>query len=245
MPIFLRRGLLRRSCPTVAGGAVCLILWAGGASAQDTTTFLDPPRDPANTFQQVVPAGRADSDIRYVDETNINLITGERPAVRRNDRLSMPRFAGGDFSTIAVVLIVLALLFIFLKFGAGGMLLRADPNAPKKPRKRAKAWGLTAADQSVSDIMAQVRAMASRREALILLLRHCLLQAADETETNFRRADTEREALGRLPDTWRRYRQLQSLMFQTELVHYGGRDIDDDAYETALGHGAQILMERR
>ena len=245
MRTILRRGFLRRSYPTVAGGAVCLILSAGGASAQDSTTFLDPPRDPANTYQQVVPAGRADSDIRYVDETDINLITGERPAARRNDRLSMPRFGGGDFSTIAAVLIVLGLLFVFLKFGAGGMLLRADPSAPKKPRKRAKAWGLSAADQSASDIMAQVRAMASRREALILLLRHCLLQAADETETNFRRADTEREALSRLPDSWRRYRQLQALMFQTELVHYGGRDIADDAYETALGHGAQILMERR
>lgn len=234
-----RRNLRRRRVI-----AACLIFWAGSASAQDTTTFLDPPHDPQVRYQQVVPPGQADTDIRYVDETDLDLITGDRPVVRD---IPMPRVYLGDggFGTFAVVIVIAALLFIFIKFGAGGMLLQRDPSAPNKPRKRARAWGLTAQDQSVSDIMTQIRGMASRRDALILLLRHCLLQAADETETNFRRADTEREALSRLPKTWRRHKQLHALMFQTELVHYGGRDIDDDAYEKALGHGAQILMEAR
>lgn len=224
--------------------AACLVLWSGGGFAQGTTTFLDPPRDPQATYQQSVPKGRVDSDIRYVDETGVDLITGERP-VFRDIPAPRLRFGGDGLGTFAVVIGVTAVLFLFVKFGAGGMLLRADPSASQKPRRRARAWGLTAHDQSFGDIMEQVRAMASRREALILLLRHCLLQAADETETNFRRADTEREALSRLPATWRRYQQLSALMFQTELVHYGGRDIDDEAYETALAHGAQILMESR
>lgn len=234
-----RRSARRRRLATV-----CLVFWAGGVSAQDATTFLDPPRDPQVTYQQVVPRAQADSDIRYVDETDADLITGERPAIG-----SIPsprsRFAGDGFGTFAVVIGIAALLFLFLKFGAGGMLLRADPSATRKPRKSARAWGLTAKDQSAGDIMAQVRAMASRRDALILLLRHCLLLAAEETETNFRRADTEREALSRLPVSWRRHKQLSALMFQTELVHYGGRAIEDDAYETALANGAQILIEAR
>ena len=242
----LRRGSLRRFSLSGAVLAAWLMLGAGVAHAQDTTTFLDPPRDAANTYPQVVPQGRVDRDIRYVDETNIDLLTGERPAApdipRTSPRL---RFGGEGLGTFWIVLLVVALLFIFLKFGAGGMLLSADPAAPRKPRKRAKAWGLTAADQSANDIMSQVRAMASRREALILLLRHCLLQAADETETTFKRADTEREALSRLPAKWRRYTELQSILYHSELVHYGGREIDDTAYETALGHGARILMEAR
>jgi hypothetical protein len=217
--------------------------WLGGAAAaQDQTTFLDPPRDPDSAYLDAV-AGRVSTDIRYVDETNANFLTGDRPT----QRVDIPRqgFEGGNYGTLLVIVVVVALLFIFLKFGAGGMLLRADPSAPKKPRKRAKAWGLTAAEKSAGDIMAQVRAFASRREALIFLLRHCLLQAADETQTNFLRVDTEREALARLPESWRRYHQLHALMFQTELVHYGGRDIADDAFEAVLNHGAQILMEGR
>ena len=245
MPKTFRRGSLRRFSLFGAILAAWLMLGAGVAHAQDTTTFLDPPRDAANTYPDVVPQGRVDRDIRYVDETNIDLLTGERPSVPDIPDVSPGLRFGGGLGTFWIVFLVVALLFIFLKFGAGGMLLSADPAAQRKPRKRAKAWGLTAAEQSASDIMSQVRAMASRREALILLLRHCLLQAADETETTFKRADTEREALARLPAKWRRYTELQSILHHSELVHYGGREIDDATYETALGHGARILMEAR
>jgi hypothetical protein len=219
------------------------MFWLGGAAtAQDQTTFLDPPRDPDSAYIDQVP-GRVSTDIRYVDETNANFLTGDRPA-RRVD-VPLRGFEGGNYGAPLIIVLVAALLFIFLKFGAGGMLLRADPSGAKKPRKRTKAWGMTAADKSAGDIMAQVRAFASRREALIFLLRHCLLQAADETQTNFLRADTEREALARLPESWRRFNQLHALMSQTELVHYGGRDIADDAFEAVLNHGAQILTEGR
>ncbi|WP_296424016.1 hypothetical protein [Yoonia sp.] len=238
MPRYDRRSRLRRSCVSL-----WLVCWLGGAAAaQDVTTFLDPPRDPDGTYGEAMPR-RVAADIRYVDETNVDFLTGDRPE-RRVD-VPLRGFEGANYGTFLMIALVVALLFIFVKFGAGGMLLRADPSAPKKPRKRAKAWGLTAADHTAGDIMAQVRVMASRREALIFLLRHCLLQAADETQTNFLRADTERDALARLPTSWRRHGQLHALMFQTELVHYGGRDIADDAFDAAIDHGSQILMARR
>ncbi|WP_373634858.1 hypothetical protein [Yoonia sp. SS1-5] len=216
---------------------------AGLVSAQDQTTYLTPERDPDSAYLAAVDGRGVSTDVRYVDETDRDLLENNVEAAREPGR--PVNFDGDGLGTFLVVLVVAGLLFLFLKFGAGGALLRADPNATKKPRKRARAWGLTAAEKSAADILAQIRAMASRRDALILLLRHCLLQAADETETNFKRSDTEREALSRLPQKWRFYTQLQGLMFQTELVHYGGREIADDAYETALQNGARILMEAR
>jgi hypothetical protein len=83
--------------------------------------------------------------------------------------------------------------------------------------------------------------MPDRRAALILLLRYCLLRGAEATGTNFRRADTEREALGRIPGEWPLFANLRRLLMQTELVHYGGREIDDAAYDAALKDGAEIL----
>lgn len=242
--LLMNRRVDARRCILCICTVLVLSITAGGVAAQGQTTYLDAPRDTQSNYSDVARRARVDSDIRYVDETNVDLITGD-VIERRSITLPDRQFGEGHFGTIGLVIIAALVLFLFLRFGAGGMLLRPDPSAPRKPRTPVRAWGLTARADTSSDIMAQVRAMVSRREALIFLLRHCLLQAAEETQTQFQRADTEREALDRLPDQWRRYRQLRALMVQTELVHYGGREIDDDAYETALGHGAQILIEAR
>lgn len=242
-----RRGTLRRflflTCVALCGQ------FGGTAAAQEGTTYLTPDIDPDGPYLQAVKGRRTvATDMRYVDETDLDLLTGERPKDAPAPIIRPRGSANFGFGSNGVFFIVAALavlLFLFLKFGAGRALLQSDPNAEKKPRKRAKAWGLTAADTSAGDIMSQIRAMASRRDALILLLRHCLLQAADETETYFRRADTEREALGRLPSKWRRYPQLKTILTKAELVHYGGRDITDDEFEAVLKNGAQILMEAR
>ncbi|PUB17483.1 hypothetical protein [Yoonia sediminilitoris] len=247
MPKINRRGYLRRflffTCVALSG------LIGGVAVAQEETTFLTPDIDPDGPYLQAVDGRRTVStDLRYVDETSLDLLTGDRPRAAARPTISPPSgpvFSLGSNGVFIIVALFAVLLFLFLKFGAGGALLRPDPNVEKKPRKRAKAWGLTAAEGSAGDILAQIRAMPSRREALILLLRHCLLQAADETNTNFRRADTEREALGRLPDGWRRYTQLKTILTKAELVHYGGRDIGDDEFEALLQNGAQILTEAR
>jgi len=180
-----------------------------------------------------------DTSISYVDETSEDFLTTDRtpaPQVQRTRR------TGTQGPNVFVIVGLFAVaLFLLLKFGGAGALLRADPKSGSKPKKRAKGWGLTASEAPAGDILSQIRAMTDRRAALILLLRYCLLQAADETDTMFKRADTEREALSRLPDTWRHRDKLRHILMQTELVHYGGRDIADDDYETALSHGSTIL----
>ena len=237
-----RRGFLRRFSLSFA---IFLLscLFASFAAAQDQTTYLPVPQgDGSDKYQDVISERDANADLLYVDETDLDFLNREIPDIDVRPPRRIP-LNGGNYSVILIVTLLAVLLFLFLKFGAGGTLLRADPSAPKKPRKRAKAWGLTAAEQTGGDILASIRAMTSRRDALILLLRHCLVQAADETETVFRRSDTEREALLRLSQKWRRYPQLKDLMLKTELVHYGGRDISDQDFDTALKYGAQILME--
>ena len=244
MKIYSWRRQLRQQLPTLSS-IVFVATLASPAVSQDNTTYLEPPRgEVATSYQDAMPRA-VTHDTRYVDETNIDFLTSEAAPRPRRD-LTLPTNGGSSLSVIIIALIIGGLLFVFLKYGGAGALFQADPNAQKKPKKkRAKAWGLTASEESAGDILAKIRAMASRREALILLLRHCLLQAADETDVFFLRADTEREAFSRLPNNWRRITQLKNLLHRTELVHYGGRDIADPEFETALTFGAQILMEAR
>lgn len=239
----LRRIPLRRSslCLVILG----LTLSTSPVSAQDTITFIDPPRgEAAELYLDTVPR-RMKTDIQYVDETNIDLLDADARPARSSDRTSLEVGDRGGMGTFFVIFLLAALLFIFLKFGGAGGLLRADPNAEKKTRKRAKGWGLSSDDETAGDILSKVRAMASRKDALVLLLRHCLLQASEETQVFFKRSDTEREAYARLPISWRRISELKTLLQSTELVHYGGRDITDTDFETALNNGAKILMEAR
>lgn len=216
--------------------------------AQDAeTTFIDIPRtENGDAYRDAIANDRLRSDLAYVDETNQDFLSDTaaptRPVEQRQQRDFYLPSGGGNGVFIVVALFVIA-LFLILKFGAGGTLLRGDPkNTPKKKDPK-ESWGLSSDDIPDGDILGKIKAMTDRKEALILLLRYCLLRAADATDTNFRRADTEREALGRLPNQWPRFPQLRRLLMQTELVHYGGRDIDDESYRAALKDGAEILIE--
>lgn len=226
-----------------SGTSVLLALCLTSSVAFAETTYLTPPQgEQAEAFRQVAEAGRLQTDIQYIEKTDQDFLVDELPAFDGDSARNVVQGING-FAILVVVSAIALLIFLFLKFGGAGGLLSADPG-DGKPRKKTKAWGLTAEDEEIGDIMSKVRAMTNRREALILLLRHCLLQAAHETQTNFRRSDTEREALGRLPKAWRSFPQLEKLLRRSELVHYGGRSIDDDGYGLALAEGEMILKGR-
>ena len=223
---------------TAALLTVGLLLAAVPAHAQDTTTYLAPPKGQTD-YDQVATPPQVQTDIQYIDETDDRFLEREPIAI---PEIRPVRGINLDGLNVAIIVGTVALLlFLLLKYGGAGALLRADPSSGTKPKKRAKGWGLTAAETPAGDILAQIMAMEDRREAMILLLRHCLLQAADETDTYFQRADTEREAMARLPKSWPHLNKLGHIAVQTELVHYGGRNITDDDYTTALDSGRTIL----
>lgn len=214
--------------------------WAVPSTAQDTTTFLTPEvGQEAAEYRTLSESRRIDVTTRYVDETDQDWF-GEAPKVAPAPR-ALPSFNGNGVGVGITVAVIVLLLFLFLKFGGAGNLLASDPAAVKRDRKKTKAWGLTAEDAHSQDILSKIRSMKDRRAALILLLRHCLLQAAHETDTTFRRSDTEREALKRLPQGWRQFSNLGILLRRSELVHYGGRPISESDYEETLNVGANIL----
>lgn len=247
--IHWRTSLVRQTSPFL----MCLFALLAAPAvlcAQDAspTTYLDlPPSAQADAYRAAVRRSRVETDIRYIDETSEDLLADvARPSEPRptsDDGIYLPSGGGGPGVFIVIALFVIALI-LFLKFGAGGTLLRGEPkDAKDKEKTPAEEWGLRPEDIPEGDLLARIRTMPDRREALILLLRYCLLRAAEVTNTNFRRADTEREALGRLPDAWPLFGTLRRLLMQTELVHYGGREIDDAAYDIALKDGAEILRQ--
>jgi hypothetical protein len=87
--------------------------------------------------------------------------------------------------------------------------------------------------------------MADRRQALVLLLRHCLLHAADVTGTRLSRSDTERALFARLPETMPDRERLEYLLSEAELVHYGGRAVAESHFGALLNVARSLLSAGR
>ncbi len=198
-------------------------------------------------IDEVTPKG-VDADATYARSVTGDLSEGYTPDLpkkeqRSSNRSSRPLFGDG-MGMIFVIGGLVVLLIAIVLFGGGGMLLSRDPtDMAGKPKADGWKTALGADGRLPNDVLAQIAAMADRREAMVQLLRYSLQYAASKTDVRFARSDTEREALRRLPKSWARLNALRALLRETELAHYGGRPVSEDSFQYALRTAAEI-MER-
>ncbi|MBY3043647.1 hypothetical protein [Rhizobium leguminosarum] len=149
---------------------------------------------------------------------------------------------------VAVVLIgLIVVIGLWLRFGNGGVLLSSAPRDIKRQGEAPESWRTSAAEaeEKPSDFLQRIAAMADRRQALVLLLRHCLLHAADVTGTRLFRSDTERAVFARLPDTMPDRDRLENFLTAVELVHYGGRTLAESHFGILLTTARGLLSSSR
>ncbi len=229
------------------------LLQALPAAAQDRATIQDtaaPPRGArAAEVQGILASDGAETAMTYVTRLTGDLAEGRTEVLepeRRGPRdISLPQ--PGSVSTLVVVLLLVAMLVLWLRFGGAGMLMSRAPQAQKKPPSAAPdAWNITAEDRANDPqrLLDQIAAMPDRAAALVRLLRHCLLAAATETDTRLARADTERTAFRRLPGGWRAQVALRDILGRAELAHYGGRAVDEAEFAATLDLGRAILLRQ-
>ncbi|EJJ26591.1 hypothetical protein [Rhizobium sp. CF142] len=171
-------------------------------------------------------------------------------ALSRDNRSFTPQEPAVDGS-VAVVLVLVALVVIIglaMFFGNGGVLLSSAPRDVKKRQGEApESWRTSdgGTEERPNDVLQRIAAMADRRQALVLLLRHCLLHAADVTGTRLFRSDTERAVFARLPATMPDRERLEHLLAEAELVHYGGRPLQEGHFDTLLNSARALLSVGR
>ncbi|QYX55716.1 hypothetical protein K1T73_11540 [Roseovarius sp. SCSIO 43702] len=210
---------------------------------------MAPPRDGAEDYLSAARDSRVETELRYADRIDPDLLTDENPEI---EPAAPPRSAPslrieGGFGVFLMIALVTILLFLWLRFGGSGALLSATPRESDGAQEAPEAWKI-GSDETAMDgrsLLDRIRAMPDRREALVHLLRHALLAAGDEAQVRFARSDTEREAFARLPEGWRHRDLLRLLLRAAELAHYGGRPVSEEAFENALQQGAAILGPRR
>jgi len=149
---------------------------------------------------------------------------------------------------VAVVLVgLIVVIGLLIRFGNGGVLLSSAPRDMKRQGEAPESWrtSVAEAEGKPSDFLQRIAAMADRREALVLLLRHCLLHAADITGTRLFRADTERAVFARLPKNMPDRERLANFLTAVELVHYGGRSVAENHFGVLLTTARDLLATGR
>ncbi len=225
--------------------AAALIFCTTVAGAEPVIDRLDPPKGAqAQAYTAKVRPTRIETEAIYARSVTGDLSEGytERPAAReRSSDFRTPAVAPGVALWLVIGILLTAIL-VWLRFGGGGMLFAREPLDEVKsanPTGWTSSTGIGTGSQG--DILAQIMAMTDRRAAMVLLLRYCLHHAAQKTDTRFARSDTEREALRRLPKGWKGLGFLRVLLRETELAHYGGRDVTEPGFQAALKAAAEVL----
>ena len=202
-------------------------------------TTVDPPRGESATAYQDAARGRAQTQATYATDVQGGRLTVDSRAPRAAPTLPRGPVLDGNIAMLVVVGGLALMLFLWLRFGGGGLFARTPDLAPT-PRVTPEGWDAPA-ETPGGDLLARAAAMADRRAALVLLLRACLLQAAAATGTRLARSDTERKVLARLPGSFAALGPLGELLRRTELAHYGGRAVSDDDFAASLG-AARVLL---
>lgn len=210
------------------------------AQEQEGRVVIAPPvSDSGQVYRQSAARAGIRSGIAYSDAFDPDAPPPERPAP--SFQPSKPVLTGpvGIFVTLGLLFVG---IFVWARFGGGGMLLAAAP-AADRPRKRVpEGWEDSA--PAGGPVLDRIAAMQDRRAALIHLLRQSLIHAADITDTRFARSDTERLALQRLPADLVRGSGLDRLTRVTELAHYGGREVDETQFSECLSLARALLARK-
>ncbi|MBY5360186.1 hypothetical protein HFO97_09455 [Rhizobium leguminosarum] len=163
--------------------------------------------------------------------------------------LMIPRepVVSGSLAVAIVLVGLIVAVGLWIRFGNGGVLLSSAPRDMKRQGEAPESWRTSAAEaeEKPSDFLQRIAAMADRRQALVLLLRHCLLHAADMTGTRLFRSDTERAVFARLPSSMPERDRLENFLTAVELVHYGGRTLAESHFGVLLTTARGLLSSGR
>lgn len=216
----------------VALALVVALLAPGAARAQQAIT---PPRGAeAARYEAAAARVGAETHARYLD-------AGKGAHNAPGLRLPDLRVNAAVWQTVAVVFALAAAITLWLRFGGTGALLRGQPRRERRPARAPEGWEMKAEEAVPADLLARLAAMADRRAALVLMLRHALLAAAGRAGVRLARADTEREAFARLPATLPGRAALSQLLREAELANYGGRPVTEAVFASCLDGARELI----
>lgn len=202
---------------------------------------LDAPetRPSGEAYDQSIRFRGIDADVTFFDpaEPPPPLETRETPAEPETRETS--RLAIGDESArlgviVIATLVVLGLAYLVARFGGRlPVSFSRQPDDVGSPRRNHHST-LGATDEPLPTSLEAILALSDRREALVALCRSLLASTVAAQGVLFQRSWTDRDALARVPASLDHREALQKLVFASEKVQFGGRDVSDEEFQDHL-----------
>lgn len=235
-------------------GLVCATVLVGLATAPAmalTEADVEPTIGPNEQYEQSIRGERVESEIIYLrpsapfePDGDIRIDVPEPETVRDSSSWGPVRW----FWVIFLGLILAAVIYVIVKnSGAVSVSFKATNEGTRKATDGPDA-GLTLgalSDQPIDSFLERLRAMADRREALILLVSRALELAAEKNDIRLGRAQTARDVVRVLPKSWTHMAVIRRLVREAEIVHFGGRDISEERWDDCLAAAKPIFAEGR
>ncbi|GHB44344.1 hypothetical protein GCM10007094_37050 [Pseudovibrio japonicus] len=188
-----------------------------------------------------------DSDVAYFDPSSPPppMETEQEPKAPLEQSYRDAERSLGSVNTIAFLIsatVLLAIAYVFARYGGSiSVSLRWDAgNAAREGGRAARSSGTL--HQSVPSNLVSILRLQDRREALIQLAQAALAAAVSAEGVLLQRSWTAREALRHLPGNQSHISALRSLVHASELVHFGGRDVSEEEFQSHVDDIRPLLQ---
>ena len=131
---------------------------------------------------------------------------------------------------VAGAILAVVLYAVWASGGRFAVSLSRDPEDGGRPRARTADAATAAVPASVEAILA----MTDRKAALVQLCRALLARVVGAEGVLLDRSWTDRDTLRRVPRAHPQRAALQSLVFASERVQFGGRDVAEEEFRAHL-----------
>lgn len=225
---------------------------SGLAQSDAPNTQLDIERgDSARAYAEGLRFSRIQKDIFYIDELNQPIPMNGLPRFERRPEPEVeeapevrPITGGERWGTVAIFAVLILIIgYIAYRFGSGfgGSFQKRPDKGGTGTRQNGTTRPVYKPETPTEILLAQLRAMEDRREALVTLIEHLLPAAAHQNDIRLGRSETAREIIRRLPGKWTMLPELKRIVMTEELVQFGGRDLPERTFEDCLRRAIPIL----
>ena len=236
------------SCGFVAILGLCLLGAGPSAVAQESRiTAHDIAK--SETYDEAQGFSRLQTDLIYIDQLEGEIPMDGAPRYQPPEEPDLAIDDGREVEVTNQVLLGLILavaLWLLWKFGRP-MLERFGLIAPGIKRKAENGGQVVTVEvpKADPDLIARLKAMEDREEALVALVQAVLPVAAASNGLRLTRSETARELLRRLPGAWPHMADLRRIVMTEELVQFGGRPLEEQSFLDCLTRAVPILQDGR
>lgn len=203
--------------------------------------------DSGAAYLKAIRFRRIDVDVAYFDPTRPPppMEAGQEPTAPAERTDVSGEWAMGDLSFPGLVIsaaVLLLIVYVFARFG-GNVTVSMGRDAENATRQRGKTpFDNRGSTHPVPGNLASILRLQDRREALVQLAQAALAAAISANGVLLQRSWTAREALRHLPADQSHLSALRSLVLASERVHFGGRDVSEEEFQSHVDEIRPLLQ---